>query len=134
MRLSIRPFLVCSCSLKTRVDVGMPPKTSKLVTKRWPFIARSRLPQQCASVLHTGHGSIPFNYLVPSGAHNASMNTAMTSSPTLAYSTDSAGMNPAHTLPMKLRAIAEAGFRRSRWASPTSKHTPRRCFLVQEAQ
>ncbi|KZT70017.1 xylose isomerase-like protein [Daedalea quercina L-15889] len=28
----------------------------------------------------------------------------------LAYSTDSAGMNPTHTLPMKLRAIAEAGF------------------------
>lgn len=29
---------------------------------------------------------------------------------TLAYSTDSAGMHPSHTLPQKLRAIAEAGF------------------------
>lgn len=28
----------------------------------------------------------------------------------LAYSTDSAGMNPAHSLPSKLQAIAEAGF------------------------
>ncbi|RPD60257.1 xylose isomerase-like protein [Lentinus tigrinus ALCF2SS1-7] len=28
----------------------------------------------------------------------------------LAYSTDSAGMHPSHTLPLKLRAIAEAGF------------------------
>ena len=31
-------------------------------------------------------------------------------SSTLAYSTDSAGMHPSHTLPLKLQAIAEAGF------------------------
>ena len=28
----------------------------------------------------------------------------------VAYSSDSAGMHPSHTLPLKLRAIAEAGF------------------------
>lgn len=28
----------------------------------------------------------------------------------IAYSTDSAGMHPSHTLPIKLRAIAEVGF------------------------
>ncbi|PCH35139.1 xylose isomerase-like protein [Wolfiporia cocos MD-104 SS10] len=31
-------------------------------------------------------------------------------STSLAYSSDSAGMHPSHTLPLKLRAIAEAGF------------------------
>ncbi|KAL7277108.1 hypothetical protein ACG7TL_008953 [Trametes sanguinea] len=37
---------------------------------------------------------------------------------TLAYSTDSAGMLPSHTLPLKLRAIAEAGFDQAEVAFP----------------
>lgn len=36
----------------------------------------------------------------------------------LAYSTDSAGMHPSHTLPIKLRAIAEAGFAQAELAFP----------------
>ena len=36
----------------------------------------------------------------------------------LAYSTDSAGMHPSHTLPMKLRAIADAGFQLAELAFP----------------
>ncbi|KAI8974874.1 xylose isomerase-like protein [Trametes punicea] len=36
----------------------------------------------------------------------------------LAYSTDSAGMHPSHTLPIKLRAIAEAGFNQAELAFP----------------
>ncbi|CDO71054.1 hypothetical protein BN946_scf184844.g58 [Trametes cinnabarina] len=36
----------------------------------------------------------------------------------LAYSTDSAGMHPSHTLPLKLRAIAEAGFDQAEVAFP----------------
>ncbi|PSS37459.1 hypothetical protein PHLCEN_2v666 [Hermanssonia centrifuga] len=35
-----------------------------------------------------------------------------------AYSTDSAGMHPNHTLPLKLRAIAEAGFSDAELAFP----------------
>ncbi|KAI0754176.1 xylose isomerase-like protein [Daedaleopsis nitida] len=37
---------------------------------------------------------------------------------TLAYSTDSAGMHPSHTLPVKLRAIAAAGFAQAELAFP----------------
>ncbi|TBU25420.1 xylose isomerase-like protein [Dichomitus squalens] len=36
----------------------------------------------------------------------------------VAYSTDSAGMNPSHTLPNKLRAIAEAGFNQAELGFP----------------
>ncbi|KAI0331805.1 xylose isomerase-like protein [Cubamyces sp. BRFM 1775] len=36
----------------------------------------------------------------------------------LAYSTDSAGMHPSHTLPIKLRAIAQAGFSQVELAFP----------------
>lgn len=36
----------------------------------------------------------------------------------LAYSTDSAGMHPSHTLPIKLRAIAAAGFSQAELAFP----------------
>ena len=36
----------------------------------------------------------------------------------LAYSTDSAGMNPSHTLPNKLRAIANAGFSQTELGFP----------------
>ncbi|KAI0628617.1 xylose isomerase-like protein [Trametes polyzona] len=36
----------------------------------------------------------------------------------LAYSTDSAGMHPSHTLPIKLRAIAEAGFTQAELGFP----------------
>ena len=36
----------------------------------------------------------------------------------LAYSTDSAGMHPSHTLPIKLRAIAQAGFSQAELAFP----------------
>ncbi|KAH9848733.1 xylose isomerase-like protein [Lenzites betulinus] len=36
----------------------------------------------------------------------------------VAYSTDSAGMHPSHTLPIKLRAIADAGFTQAELAFP----------------
>ena len=43
---------------------------------------------------------------------------ADTVAPSIAYSTDSAGMHPSHTLPTKLRAIAEAGFTQVELAFP----------------
>ena len=47
---------------------------------------------------------------------SASIMPNMTSS--IVYSTDSAGMHPSHTLPAKLRAIAEAGFLQAELAFP----------------
>ena len=44
----------------------------------------------------------------------------------LAYSTDSVGMHPSHTLSVKLRAIHDVGFRYIGLAFPSLRHRPSR--------